>query len=658
MKRNNLKPSAKASSTEQNSEGARALDKQLSLKNHELQELNTRLKQEVIARKQVEEALQKNETNYRNLIENSSDIIARFDKDLRYTFINKTVESTFGFSREQAIGRTYGELSDEDSLIGESKMKLKEVFNTGVGRSCFIYLPTAEGLRCFYCTLQPEFNSAGEVEAVSSIGHDLTILALKEQMLNHVFDNTKLGITALIAVRDEQQRIVNFKWVLVNKRAETILALNASQLLNNELLRIFPGVKITGMFDLMVQAVEENKTYSQSVYYNHEHLDAWYDLLISKLDDGVMLSFIDISEYRQLALMLHKTNADLQREALERKEAQEQLSHEHELLERIIENSIDCICALDASGKITAWNKKMENYSGMQRTLALGKPIYEVFPEAGNCKVDKFIQRLLNGKAGQLKTMPFKRQLGFYDLNLVPTFNSDKVQSGGIIFLHDVTESIELKEITIKHRLAQQKQHLQVALQTQEEERKRIAEALHNGLGQLLYGIKLHFEQLDSTNTPSTHVKALLEEAIQETRTIAFELMPSILQDFGLEVTLRELCQKLSKAHVSIALAVYDASARFDPEIEIAAYRMIQELINNSLKHSEATHVRIEVCEAKSSLYLQVSDNGKGLDKTMLKKEKGIGLRSIKKRLKLMGGKLRIEVNTIQGTRIRLKLPL
>lgn len=661
MKRNNSKSSAESANSGFDAKDSIPLDEQLMLKNNELQELNKLLKQEIKARKRLEDAFKKNNASYRNLIENSSDIIARFDKALHYTFVNKSVESTFGFSREQAIGKAYGALSEQDSLVSESRSRLEEVFSTGLTRTCFIYLPTAEGLRCFYCTLQPEFNLAGEVESVNSIGHDLTHMALKEQLLNHVFDNTKLGITALHAIRDEQQRIVNFKWVLVNKRAETILGLSAEQLLNKELLQVFPGVQATGMFDLMVQVVQESKTYSQSVYYNYEHLDAWYDLLMSKLDDGVMMSFIDITEYRQLALTLHKTNAELQREALDRKVAQEQLSLEHELLERIIEHSLDCICAFDASGAITAWNKKLEEYADISRGEVLGKHIADVYPEIENTKVAKAIRKLINGKAGELKTMPFKRRIGYYDLNLVPTFSPEKVQTGGIIFMHDVTESIKLKEITIKHRLAQQKQYLQVALHTQEEERKRIAEALHNGLGQLLYGVKLHLEHVNLNDTPNpeiSHLKALLEEAIQETRTIAFELMPSILQDFGLEVTLRELCQKLSKTHITISLVVYDASPRFDPDIEIAAYRMIQELVNNSIKHSEATLIKIEVCEAKNCLYLQVSDNGKGIDKTILKNEKGIGLRSIKKRLKLTGGHLRIDVNTAKGTKVRLKLPL
>lgn len=379
--KNDLRSCLQQVSHEQAAPVSESLEKQLLQKNKELLELNQRLLQEIEERKRVEQSLLQSERKYRKVVESSSDIIGRFDKNLRHIFVNDAVEAAFGLPKQQLIGKSHQELNLPEYVLRETRDRIQEVFRTGQKETSITYLPTPEGLRCFHSVIEPELSEAGTVETVVAIGRDLTMEALKEQMLNSVFDNTRIGITSLHAVRDEQGHIVDFEWMLANKSAAAILGQSSSELINKRILSLFPGIKATGLFDFMVQVVEQGGAHSQSLFYNHEHLNAWFDLLISKLADGVILTFVDISEQRKTALALKHTNQELLQEVQERKTAERRLQQEHELLERIIEHSVDCICAFDERGYYTAWNRMMEVYTGFKREQVLGRHIFDVHPQ-------------------------------------------------------------------------------------------------------------------------------------------------------------------------------------------------------------------------------------------------------------------------------------
>jgi two-component system, NarL family, sensor kinase len=230
----------------------------------------------------------------------------------------------------------------------------------------------------------------------------------------------------------------------------------------------------------------------------------------------------------------------------------------------------------------------------------------------------------------------------------------------------DITESKKLEEERINLELMQQKEISTAILQTQEEERKRIAEALHNGLGQVLYGAKLTLNTLEPDKNDfkkdnveiKTMVNTLLDDAIEATRTISFELMPAILQDFGLDTVLRDLLRKtLPKASVKYNLSLSGLKTRMEADVEVAIFRIIQELINNVLKHAHATFADITVNKNSDYISIQFTDNGLGFNTAITSKTKGFGLRSITNRVKLLNGQLNIETGKGKGTNIFIDIP-
>jgi PAS domain S-box-containing protein len=224
----------------------------------------------------------------------------------------------------------------------------------------------------------------------------------------------------------------------------------------------------------------------------------------------------------------------------------------------------------------------------------------------------------------------------------------------------DVTEQKTAREI-IKTSI-EEEERLNIILKTQEQERKRISEALHNGVGQTLYAVKLKLDQCLKNKDKETDlldIRALLVEAINEVKIISFELMPPILEDFGLETVLQEMCRKFSKGKgIKFTCNIFGYDRRLEVNVEIAIYRIIQELVNNIVKHSMATEARIYFT-ITDKIVIRVEDNGKGFSgDTAIKKIEGMGLKNIKNRVKLLDGEIEITSSVPKGTSVMIDLPL
>jgi PAS domain S-box-containing protein len=223
----------------------------------------------------------------------------------------------------------------------------------------------------------------------------------------------------------------------------------------------------------------------------------------------------------------------------------------------------------------------------------------------------------------------------------------------------DVTEK-KLREEEGELLKQKHQQNITTAtLYAEENERKRISETLHDSVSQLLYGIKIQLNQLNTPHTPPepyARINELLNIAIQETRNISFELAPSVLADFGLQVTITDLAKRLSSAQLLIKPKFKGFTGRFDILLETCIFRIIQELINNCMKHSGASLINVDLLK-NDDITIIVRDNGHGFNtKTLDTKPGGAGISSIKNRLSLYNGSINIQSALGQGTTITIKL--
>ena len=348
------------------------------------------------------------------------------------------------------------------------------------------------------------------------------------------------------------------------------------------------------------------------------------------------------------------------RDVTAQRAAREQLRREKDFSESLLDNSVDGIFAFDARRRLTAWNRVMADHTTRPAAEAVGRDLCGVLPLDENSRQEAAVRRVLAGERVVEYGLSFYAGPGDYDAYLVPLRDAAGAVSGALAILRDVTERNRLQEEATALKLRQQKEVLSAVLTTQEEERRRIAEALHNGVGQLLYATKLNLENQHAAGTREAAL-TLLDEAIKATRTISFELTPGILEDFGLATALQELVRRVPRASLDVQLHAAGLEAALPRLLEVAVYRIVQELLNNILKHAQAQEAFLHVVREDDSLLLSVEDNGVGLKPGVLSQPavaSGIGLTSIRNRIDLLGGQLTIDSRPSRGTIITITLPV
>lgn len=220
-----------------------------------------------------------------------------------------------------------------------------------------------------------------------------------------------------------------------------------------------------------------------------------------------------------------------------------------------------------------------------------------------------------------------------------------------------------LKNQTELRRLQDEQQSdlLKAVFDAQETERKRLAEDLHDSVGQVLSVIKFNLHRLEKVcdNQQGTQelmgsTRNLAEECILEIRNIIHNMMPHLLSNFGLTEALKELSLKVeqqSGINVDFSSTIDE---RFSPEVEIAIYRISQELFSNAIKHSGASEISVTLYRKDAVLTLEFSDNGMGFDTKKVKH--GFGLKNLSSRLQLVGGKLLIKPASPSGTAMTISI--
>jgi signal transduction histidine kinase len=225
----------------------------------------------------------------------------------------------------------------------------------------------------------------------------------------------------------------------------------------------------------------------------------------------------------------------------------------------------------------------------------------------------------------------------------------------------DITEQVKLYEDKkklerekIKLRIKQQREILNAILSSQEEERRRVAETLHHEVGQLLFAAQL---KLGKTNP---EVENILKSALEKTRNVSYELTPLLLNDFGLEVALKDLFEKkLVSIGVNPCFNYSYISHTNRNDLDIIIYRITQELLNNTVKYAFAKNVKLCVFEENAVLNINFEDDGEGFSLDVLNvSSKGFGLNSIKNRINLLNGFFEIQSQPQQGVKVLIKIPL
>lgn len=234
----------------------------------------------------------------------------------------------------------------------------------------------------------------------------------------------------------------------------------------------------------------------------------------------------------------------------------------------------------------------------------------------------------------------------------------------GVMYAHKLFKYIARLD---RQRQLWNRRILSAVLRTEEKARSRFSKELHDGLGPLLSSAKMSLTVLARENRQAgdaeqseiiANTTYVIEEAIRSLREISNNLSPHVLNDFGLARGVRNFIDKTAAIHaVNISFTTNLRTERFDTDVEVILYRVVCELINNSLKHAACTSVNLSLAQNGSTLVLNYSDNGRGFNPQAMM-DCGMGLSNISSRINSLGGTFDISSSKGRGMRATIRIGL
>jgi len=204
---------------------------------------------------------------------------------------------------------------------------------------------------------------------------------------------------------------------------------------------------------------------------------------------------------------------------------------------------------------------------------------------------------------------------------------------------------------------------LKRAVDSQEEERKRISRELHDEIGQALTSILIRLKSLQDVTDLEVitdrinGIRYLASQAIEEMRRLSMDLRPAALDNLGIIPALRwYIGQSMEQNQIEIQFIAPERMERLPPEVEIVLYRVAQEGLNNAMRHSQAKRIEVKLDLTPRFIWLSISDNGQGFDADTL--HRGLGLVGVRERVELLKGQCRIDTQRGKGTRLWIEIPL
>ncbi|MCE7993992.1 MAG: PAS domain S-box protein [Roseivirga sp.] len=336
------------------------------------------------------------------------------------------------------------------------------------------------------------------------------------------------------------------------------------------------------------------------------------------------------------------------------------LENERELIRQYLDVTKSIFLVLGKNEQIIAVNKQGSKLLGLPEDELKGKNWFDEFiPEAERESVRAVFIRMMNNEIG-----------------ITHSNENSIIGSGGnrhLIEWHNTLlkdkfgqpEATLSSGVDITEKRALEREKTEALVLGQENERRRLAQELHDGLGQSISAIGLNLNALepelksfnDKFKKIYEEVKEKLNETVEEVRAISRNLTPKILDDFGLQKALEHLCDTIDKSTlVELNLNLYGDMSNVDKVQALGIYRIIQELVNNALRHADPKNVFVHVTRGESEWIVLVEDDGRGFDPVA--KPKGMGLSNVRSRAELLKGEVHIDSNEKSGTTVSVNIPL
>ena len=494
-----------------------------------------------------------------------------------------------------------------------------------------------------------EWAKANEALQIKIVQHTKAekLLQKSKEQLQSILDNSP----AVIYLKDK-----NSKYLLINYQFETLFHINRNEIIGKTDLDIFPGDMAGALQanDRKVLKAGVPLEWEETVLHDdgpHTYISMKFPLFDSSgVPDRICGISTNITKRKRAEEVLRKSEAKYSRLIENLQENYFFYSHNAEGVFTYLSPTITNILGYAAEEFLTHYSEYLTDNPSNEKAIkhtdlsikGVKQPSYELE---------------IYHKDGSKRTLKVQE---------VPVFDKGNKVIAVEGIAEDITESKRAEEKLVTYQT--QLKHLSSTLSlTEERERRRISEDLHDRIGQNLTVIKMKLEELREAQvgTDRDHVlnqtRELLDNAIQETRTLTFEISSPLLYELGFEPAVEWLIEQFRERHnIPIEYEGNGGGRRLHDDVSFFLFKSVRELLFNIVKHAGADKIKVSTRRDKDRIRISIEDNGIGLDFSKLQYSidnlSGFGLFSIRERMEHFGGSFDIESKPDQGTRITLVL--
>jgi PAS domain S-box-containing protein len=593
------------------------------------------------------------------ILENVSDIIVSSTLDGTIKSWNKAAEQFYGITEQESIGRLVTEVVQLDYLSTTREKALTQLFETGFWKGEVAHCNQNGEVKYLLNTLSLLVNHHNERVGVLTVGRDITDHKIAEQKL--------------------QQSEAFY-------RALTADSLDGVLLLNEQGVISFCSPSVRHVLGYEVAEVEGKSGFE---FVHPEDLSWALDSFQKEVIEKPVIKFISIRllhkngqwvwcsvrghnllsnpHVRSIAIYFHDDSL--------RKQASEALKESEQRFRSLIKDLQIAVFLFDKEEKIMLCNAALSSMVRIPEEEIVGKHIYDILADDVINERGELIPRshrptyysvqkkqAVKGVVAGI-FLPCRKERRWIMVNADPVLDENNEVKHVICSVMDITERKMLEQKLLTDQINYQKQLTQASIDGQEKERREIGKELHDNIGQQLTTIKLFLDLAKSTADESTMemvnmaIKGV-SDVINEIRAMSRSLVPHSLKDLGFVDSVEELIDSITRAQglkIDLESENFDeASLRENQQLSL--FRIVQEQLNNIIKHAKARHISIILKTTPQKVVLKIKDDGQGFDEKNVRK--GLGFTNIRNRAEIFGGKAEISSKPGEGCLLRVFMPL